>query len=329
MSRYGSVAISSADSVITRVVENADPQELATLVNAAIAALPGTYTVTVLSLAGAGDGHTFTVTIEAGLTAELSEGGFSSPPAVSCYLAANAEELARVQAIPAAGTLADVQVAGSSKGQRFMGMLVFGTLNASGGATGPTGAIGPTGGDGATGPTGFTGPTGSAVSNTFGMFKSTLSDETSYVTTGVPNAFITLVGIDFNYSGTTDFVIKLNGGGQIIGVQYVGAAPRDVLVTLSISVRPSVAVSTPVIGFGLSYNADLDGVGIYGTAQTTAGVQANTLAITAPSSAPSCSTTVQRRLTLATNDFIAPVGAKEVGDADLLVTGLTMSVELF
>jgi len=204
------------------------------------------------------------------------------------------------------------------------------------GPTGPTGLSGSASNTGATGPTGSVGATGStgptgtaAAAAAFGMFKSTVNVETSFATTGVPDAFVTLIGIDFDYSGSADFAIKTDGGGQIIGVKYIGAAARDILVALSVSFLPSTDVSTPKVGVGISYNGDLDGLAIVGTAQTTSGVQAQNLAITAPSSAPSVSISARRRVTMTTNDYVAPVGAKEVGDADLLITGLTMSVELF
>ena len=170
MSRYGSVLIAGPSSVLKRVVQASEPELLAAQVNAEIAALPGTYTVIVLGLAGAGDGHTFTVTIEAALKTDVTDGGFSDVPTVLCYLASDASELARSQPTPSSGTIADVQTAGGSKGQRFMGMVVLGTVIApssgtgSTGGTGPTGPSGPTGTAGSatnTGATGVTGPTGS------------------------------------------------------------------------------------------------------------------------------------------------------------------------
>lgn len=167
MSRYGSVQITSPASVLTRIVESAEPEDLQGRVNAAIAALPGGYVVVSLTLAGAGNGGLFTVTIEAGAAADVS-GGFTSPPSVTCFLASEAEalELVARASVPTSGALADTQVAGSSLGTPFMGMTVRGQVagvtgptGAFGGPTGPTGTTGPTGA-GPTGPTGSTGPTG-------------------------------------------------------------------------------------------------------------------------------------------------------------------------
>jgi len=168
MSRFGTVTLASASSLATRVVESADPADLQARVNAAITeiyALAGSYQITAMTLAGAGDGHSFTVTIEAGKTADLVDGGFPSAPSVVCYLASQAEALAvaHAAALPTSGTISDSQVAGASKGTQFMGMLVRGTpTGGPTGPTGPTGRTGPTGPTGSTGPTGTTGPTGPA-----------------------------------------------------------------------------------------------------------------------------------------------------------------------
>src|SRR6185295_17286668 len=177
MSRYGSANITGPGSLVTRVCESADPEVVAALGNAAIQALPSGYIVIDLALAGAGDGQMFTLTIEAAAPSDLLEGGFLSPPVVQCYLGSDAESLSRAQSalVPASGILADVQSAGASSGNRFMGMLVLGQVIIPVSGTGPTGATGPTGspGTGATGPTGTagaatttgaTGPTGATGS---------------------------------------------------------------------------------------------------------------------------------------------------------------------
>jgi hypothetical protein len=135
MSRYGSVTISDPTSLVTRVVQSAEPGDLQDRANAAIASLPAGYVVVGLTLAGAGDGHTFTVTIEAGLAQEVT-GGFAEPPIVTCFLASEAEAmlLARQPAGPVIGGIfADTQVAGASKGTRFMGLVVNGTIATAGG----------------------------------------------------------------------------------------------------------------------------------------------------------------------------------------------------
>jgi hypothetical protein len=139
----------------------------------AIYALAGSYQVIAITLAAAGSGDAFTVTIEAALGADLIQGGFPSAPSVSCYMAAEAEALAIARDVvaPTSGTVSDSQIAGGSKGTLFMGMLVLGTptpITPSGptgpssetGATGSTGPTGRTGATGPTGPTAATGPTG-------------------------------------------------------------------------------------------------------------------------------------------------------------------------
>lgn len=171
MSRYGSVAISGPTSLITRVVESAEPDDLQARVLAALAALPGGYTVTVISLTGSGDGQMFTVTIEAGANADVS-GGITSP-LVRCFLATEAETLALEAAAlaPTSGTVADIQIAGAATGNRLLGMYVTGTVAGGSGGTGTTGPTGPSNGPtGATGPTGAgsTGPTGSSSTGATG-----------------------------------------------------------------------------------------------------------------------------------------------------------------
>ena len=199
MSRYGSVTITGPTSLITRVVESAAPDDLQARVQAALAGLPGGYTVTVISLTGSGDGQLFTVAIEAGANADVA-GGFTGLPSVVCFLASEAEALALEAAalVPASGTVADFQAAGAATGNRLMGMFVRGVVaggaggtgttgptgpsNGPTGATGPTGgsatgATGPTGGSG-TGPTGRTGATGSSVTGPTGNTGATGSSGT-------------------------------------------------------------------------------------------------------------------------------------------------------
>lgn len=142
---YGIITNPSAAQV--QVVQSADPTDLQNLVNAALLAINGLLSViTNITLAGGGDGHTFVVLIESALFAD-AQGGlaatiFGAPGAqVRCYLAGTGEDLevARTAAgtpppIPAVPplipfpipyVLSDEQVAGSSKGTRFMGMTVF------------------------------------------------------------------------------------------------------------------------------------------------------------------------------------------------------------
>lgn len=212
MSRYGSVSLVSADSAFSLVVESADADDLARRVNAAIASLPGTYTVIALTLAGAGDGHTFTVTIEAGLIADVTDGGFSSPPTVLCYLAADAEALERVQRLPPSGTLVDTQIAGSSKGTRFMGMVVLGALiPPSGGGTGPTGPTGP----------------GSSV-DSLGPF-------------GFDQVVVTNIAFNNAYSGTGGLEVMRDNVGNPMEVVLTGLTPgATVRVAYTLTVCPDI-----------------------------------------------------------------------------------------
>lgn len=135
MSRYGSVNITSEASLVTRIVQCADAEGLAVQTNAALSTLPAGYVVIGLTLAGSGKGATFTVTIEAAAIADASGGFLQAPPTVTCYLAADADELS-VQhraALPLSGVVADSQTAGANDGTRFMGMLVQGVVTATGG----------------------------------------------------------------------------------------------------------------------------------------------------------------------------------------------------
>jgi hypothetical protein len=136
MSRYGS--IDPGAKITTRVVQSANPLDLARRVNAAlaeIAALPNMQVIASMTLAGAGDGHTFTVTIEAAAMADVQGGLMPATPGVQCYMAAEASALLKARnalTIPDE-PLVEVQVAGSAQGTRFMGMLVFGVLEGGGG----------------------------------------------------------------------------------------------------------------------------------------------------------------------------------------------------
>jgi hypothetical protein len=141
---FGTVTPPSAAQ--TQIVQSADPIDLQNLVNAAIGTIDnGLSAITSITLAGAGDGHTFVVLIESALLANVNggiPGSNISPPLlfsqVRCYLASTAEELETAKTAagaPAAFpvppnpsipySVLDEQVAGSSKGTRFMGMTVF------------------------------------------------------------------------------------------------------------------------------------------------------------------------------------------------------------
>jgi len=139
---YGIITNPSAAQV--QAVQSADPTDLQNLVNAALLAVVFPSAITNITLAGGGDGHTFVVLIESAPLGAAQGGlpgsvfGFAGAQ-VRCYLAGTGEDLevakaasglpAPIPAFPPNGpipyVLSDEQVAGSSKGTRFMGMTVF------------------------------------------------------------------------------------------------------------------------------------------------------------------------------------------------------------
>jgi len=139
---YGIITNPSAAQV--QAVQSADPTDLQNLVNAALLAVVFPSAITNITLAGGGDGHTFVVLIESAPPGAAQGGlpgsvfGFAGAQ-VRCYLAGTGEDLevakaasglpAPIPAFPPNGpipyVLSDEQVAGSSKGTRFMGMTVF------------------------------------------------------------------------------------------------------------------------------------------------------------------------------------------------------------
>jgi hypothetical protein len=122
-------------------IQSADAEDLQAKVNAAIDATTGA--IASISLAGAGDGHTFVVLIESAPSVDV-EGGLPASSAVTpviFYEAGSGEELAVAKTAagvpppltnpnPPPATLPYVligeELAGSSKGTVFMGMSVFG-----------------------------------------------------------------------------------------------------------------------------------------------------------------------------------------------------------
>src|SRR4029077_9014257 len=170
MATFGPITVTGAASTLGEVVESSDPDDLARRANLALASIPSGYKVVTVELAGAGLGSVFTITIEAGRTADVT-GGFSVAPTVRCFIGANADDLLRAfrAAAPVTGTIAAVDVAGSSNGQVFMGMFVVGVPSGqAGGQTGLTGPSGATGGTGATGAAGPTGPGSTGVTGVTG-----------------------------------------------------------------------------------------------------------------------------------------------------------------
>lgn len=122
--------------VTNTFVQAAEPQIMADALNVILQAASGGNLILALALAGGGDGHTFVVSVErstnAGSGTPLDEDNF-----IGCYLASSAEELetaknacvAAMLATPSPGPsetlqIIDDQIAGSSKGTRFMGMII-------------------------------------------------------------------------------------------------------------------------------------------------------------------------------------------------------------
>lgn len=129
MSRYGTINTGTAGAR-SAVVQSADPADLRARLLAAVADLSaglGAPVIAAMTLAGAGDGHTFMVEVEVAEMAEVT-GGLMLQDVV-CFLGGQSEavETARA-AIASALTIADVQAAGASQGTRVMGMMVFGTV---------------------------------------------------------------------------------------------------------------------------------------------------------------------------------------------------------
>lgn len=130
MTTYGTIASSAART--QKYFQSSSPDDLQTAINAYLIALLGpspAQAVSSITLAGAGDGHTFVVLIESAAATDVN-GGFVNC-ATQFYIAADAEELAVARSAVSAGIatnpLADEQLAGSSKGTQFMGMVVIGT----------------------------------------------------------------------------------------------------------------------------------------------------------------------------------------------------------
>lgn len=145
MTQYAKVTTLGALSPAVAYVEAATPEDLQNKINAVISLVDASlFAITAITLAGAGDGHTFTALIETAPVANVNGsyilGTASGIQAaqVRCYLAGSEDELvpARLRAgAPASfafGNLTlswgilDEQFAGGSKGTRFMGMTVYG-----------------------------------------------------------------------------------------------------------------------------------------------------------------------------------------------------------
>ena len=133
--------LSGNASVRTQFVQGATAEDLESRINAAIAAVGITQLITNITLAGAGDGHTFVATVESADPGDISAGGLAGATSVPilaarCFLAATAESLqiARSAVVPPAPVpnpplptvsyaSIDTQIAGAAKGTRFMAFM--------------------------------------------------------------------------------------------------------------------------------------------------------------------------------------------------------------
>jgi hypothetical protein len=133
MTQYATAELSD---VTNSFIQAAEASELAARLNAVLQDTGGGSAVLSLHLAGGGDGHTFVVAIE---RSESVTGGtaLTDENLIGCYLAASESELAVAKDACVAAMLAlpppsggetlavvDDQIAGASKGTRFMGMIV-------------------------------------------------------------------------------------------------------------------------------------------------------------------------------------------------------------
>jgi hypothetical protein len=128
MSTYGTIKANTTSAGFA-FFESADPLDLQNRINAALAVIETVSparAITSLTLAGAGDGHTFVVLVSHAAVTDVN-GGLVFPAGVQCYLASDSQQLtlARQALVLPQGTIViDEQLAGSSKGTRFMGMNV-------------------------------------------------------------------------------------------------------------------------------------------------------------------------------------------------------------
>lgn len=122
----------------TNYVQAADPVVLQTRLNALFAAFAANPNLRIASitLAGAGDGHTFVVELVRVLVTDII-GGVGLDPAqltATCYMAADAFELsAQRNKVTPATPIGDEQLAGASQGTRFMGLILGGATFIEGG----------------------------------------------------------------------------------------------------------------------------------------------------------------------------------------------------
>ncbi len=129
-------AVAELSDVTNSFIQAAEPDELASRLNAVLQDTLGGNVVLSLELAGGGDGHTFVVGVERSTTPGLGT-PLDDDNLIGCYLAASESELAVAKDACVAAMLAltppvegqtlevvDDQLAGAAKGTRFMGMIV-------------------------------------------------------------------------------------------------------------------------------------------------------------------------------------------------------------
>src|SRR5574341_481918 len=190
-----------------------------------------------------------------------------------------------------------------------------------GGAVGPTGPGGPTGpccegptGPGGPGSTGPTGPAGPVFVG--GTAQVTVDFNNSFDTNGNGNQWRAAVGGDFSYAGTPDFTLTAAS----CVLTYNGTSGRSFLVLLSVAWESSGGVAG-TSGIAIALNNDLVGGAMFSNAASAAGAGYDELVTDG-----AAGTAVQRRVTLNNGDTLRPVGAKFVGNADLLLHSVSLSV---
>jgi hypothetical protein len=137
MSRYGTILGGSANAV-SFIVEGATPEALLAASEAAGLATFGPLqdpVITSVTLTGAGDGHMFFLEVQ-GTAGVNADGGLDATTlSAKGFLGAESEVLTKaLQAVQSASPVVDVQIAGAAKGQRVLGIVIFGTLLGGGGA---------------------------------------------------------------------------------------------------------------------------------------------------------------------------------------------------
>ena len=129
MSRYGTVTGGAANAR-SITVQASEPDTLLRLITAAVSGLlnSGIFpspVITAVNLTGAGDGFMFFLQVEIADTSNVDGGVLTS--GAQFFLASTADALTAAQnAGKSTDTLLDVQIAGAAKGQRVMGLALFG-----------------------------------------------------------------------------------------------------------------------------------------------------------------------------------------------------------